>query len=266
MGTSKGYTMPSGGNWEPLKREATDFVKNGSTASSSPKPLLRDYLKVRPISGASGRGASSGGTGRSSGGSAAGGSGGGRSGRRSGNAGIATAQRIGGFFSLVGEVGLAAALRELGLEDLIGKSAAELSDALLEEMAGPASTLDQAAAREALMELQDELLKEAETFQDVEQVLTKTIDNAGVVTILLRFLGHYIYQRFCTDFYEKWVKQVGSFRASQSLKNIRDCIEAAIASKLAGIDLKKFMWCSPDGKRLSDQVLVEVRQIFEVPA
>ena len=47
MGTSKGYKMPSGGNWEPLKREATDFVKNDGAGSVAPKTLLRDYVHFK---------------------------------------------------------------------------------------------------------------------------------------------------------------------------------------------------------------------------
>ncbi len=266
MGTSKSYSMPSGGNWEPLKREATAFVKDGARTSVAIRPLLRDYLKVRPISSASGSGGF-GGAGSSSGASSAGGAGGSGGGRRrSGGAGVATAERIGSFFSRVGQVGLAEALREIGLGDLVGKSAAEVSNALLDELAGPASTLDQAAAREALVALQDELFKAAEIFQDVEEALTKSIDETGLVALLFRFLGHYIYQRFCTDFYERFVKQVGSSRAAQALKSIRDCIEAAITAKLVGVDLKKFKWSGPDGKRISEQVLGEIRQIFEVPS
>jgi hypothetical protein len=266
MGTSKGYKMPSGGNWEPLKREATDFVKNDGAGSIAPKTLLRDYVKVRSTSSGSG---STGTAGGGSIGSGSGGSGGGtgRGGRaRSFDAGVAIAQRLGGFISRVGEVGLAGALKEAGLSYLVGKSAAEVSAALLDKLAGPASTLDQAAAREALVLLNDELLAQTETFEDVEQALGKITDEGGLFGILLQFFGHYIYQSFCTDFYERFVMKVGSSRAASSLKSIRDDIQHAIKGKLAGTDVKRFSWSGRDGRGLSEQVLGDVCDIFEVPA
>ncbi len=251
--------MPSGGDWEPLKREATEFVKHEGAGSVAPRTLLRDYMKVRSASSGP-----SGGGGSGRGGSSAGSRGGGRA--RSWGAGVTTAQRLGGFVSRVGEIGLAEALRETGLGHLVGRSAAEVSGALLEKLAGPASTLDQASAREALIALNDELFAESETFEDVEEALTKTMDEGGLLGILLRFFGHYIFQCFCTDFYERFVKKVGSSRAAQSLKSIRDCIEAAIKTKLAAVDIKKFNLSGPEGKRISEQVLGEIRDIFEVPA
>jgi len=263
MGTSKGYKMPSGGNWEPLKREATGFVKNDGAGSVTPKTLLRDYVKVRSASSGSGSGGGAAGGG---GGSGAGG-GSARGGRaRSFGAGLATAQRLGGFISRVGEIGLAEALKEAGLGDLVGKSAAEVSTSLLDKLAGPASTLDQAAAREALVLLNDELFAQTETFEDVEEALAKITDEGGLLGILLRFFGHYIYQCFCTDFYERFVLKVGSSRAAGSLKSIRDYIQHAIKGKLDGTDVKKFNWTGRDGKRMSEQVLGDVCDIFEVPA
>jgi hypothetical protein len=259
MGTSKGYKMPSGGNWGPLKREATGFAQNAGFKPVVPQRLLRHYIKVRaasdrPINAGAGLGAGNGG-----------GSGGGRT-TRSWSAGVATAENVGGFFSRVGEVGLAEALREVGLGDLVGHSAAEVSTALLDKLAGPASTLDQAAARKALVELNDELLAEAETFEDIEEVLADSVDEGGLFEVLLRFFGHYLYECFCTDFYERFVKKVGSARAAQSLKSIRDCIESAVKAKLAGRNLATFEWNGSAGKAISEQVLHEVLEIFEVPA
>ncbi len=243
MGTSKGYKMPSGGDWKPLKTEATDFAKNSEASLAVPRTLLRNYVKVRSTSGGSSLDARDG---RAGSGTDSGSGGGGR--RKGFSAAVSTAQRLGDFVSRVGEVGLGEALREAGLGDLVGKSASEIAGGLLDKVAGPASMLDQAAAREALVALNDDLLSEAETFEDVEEALTNAIDQGGLFEILLRFYGYYIYQCFCTDFYERFVKQVGSSRAAQSLKSVRDCIEAAIKAKLGKVDFKKFSWSGRDGR------------------
>src|SRR5579862_5570553 len=158
MGTSKGHKMPTGGDWGPLKREATDFAQNIGTKPRPPQPLLRRYLRV--VSNAGAR--SKAGKGGQPGDGAGGGGGGGRT--RNFGAGVATGQAVGGFFSRVGQVGLSEALREIGLSELVGKPAAEVSVALLDKLTGPGSTLDQAAARAALVELNEEVLAGAETF------------------------------------------------------------------------------------------------------
>lgn len=254
MGTSKGYTMPTGGDWEPLKGEATRYARNVGFKPVAPKSLLIHYVRVR--SNPDRQGAFNAGNGGGAGG------GGGRTARWS--AGAATAQNIGGFFSRVGQVGLREALREAGLGDLVGRSASDVSDALLDRLAGPASTLDQDAARHALVDLNDELLADTQTFEDVERALAAAVDQRGLFEILIRFFGHYLYECFCRDFYERLAMRVGSSQAGQSLKSIRDCIEAAIEAKLVGRDRNAFDWRGADGKRLSEEILGEVLDIFEL--
>jgi len=260
--------MPVGGDWTPLKREATDFAQSAGSGSVAPQSLLRHYIKARTRAGSlgGGGGGSGGGSAGERSGGGGGGSGGGGHGRgRAGgawSAGLATAQNVGGFISRVSDVGLAEALREVGLSDLVGKPSAEVSGALLDKLASPANTLDEAAARQALVKLNDELLAEAQTFEEMEQALTKT----GLVDVLVRFFGHYLYECFCRDFYERLLKKVGSAKANQSLKSIKDCIDAALKAKLANRDAAKFDWRGAEGRNISDQILKDVLDIFEVPA
>lgn len=262
MGTSKGYDMPSGGDWTPLKTDATSFVKNEGRGSVSPGKLLADYLRAnggaRAI--ASGSGSRDSGTGASGGGKAGGRGGGG--GRTAGSA----ARNLGGFLSSVGAVGLDQALRDAGLVDLIGKPAKEVVSGLLDTLAEPGSTLDEHAARLALAKLNDDLLKGAETYEDVERALSQALDQRGLDHILASFFGHYLYERFCRDFYENWVKRVGSTQAARSLKSIKDYIESRIKAKLAGRDVAKVKWHTREGLRLAQQVLQDTLEVFEVIA
>ena len=71
---------------------------------------------------------------------------------------------------------------------------------MLDEFAGPASTLDNALARESLAEIRDEILADAETFEDVEKQLNTAIDELGIFGILASFFGHYIFKMFCRNF------------------------------------------------------------------
>jgi hypothetical protein len=46
MGTSRGYKMPTGGNWTPLKNDATDFVQGTGNADITPSSLLTDFIRA----------------------------------------------------------------------------------------------------------------------------------------------------------------------------------------------------------------------------
>lgn len=255
MGTSKGYDMPTGGDWTPLKLDATNFVKNEGQGSVSPGKLLANYLKAnggaRSIASGVGpaTGASASGKHKAGGGPA----------RRAGRA-------LGGFLSSVGEIGLDAALRDVGLADLMGKPAKEVMAGLLDTLVEPGSTLDEHAARLALAKLNDDLLKGAETYEDVEHALSRAVDQQGISQILSSFFGHYLYERFCRDFYENWVKRVGSTQAARSLKSIKDYIVSRIKAKVVARDFKNVSWRTRDGLKLAQQVLQDTLEVFEVTA
>lgn len=254
MGTSKGYGMPTGGAWTPLKNEASRFVKEIGGASSgsanpthaSPKRLLGRYLEAfggsRKV--ASGRG---GGTG-------------GHVGRAAGRAG----GKLGGFLSGVSSQGLAATLREIGLSGLVGKSAADVASGLLDAFTDPANTLDDEAVRTALSQLLSEMLESAKTPEEVETVFSEIINERGVSRILADFFGKYLYRIFIRDFYEGWQKRVGAAQANQKLREVKDYILSSIKSKFAGEESTKRNWSGNDGLRLSQEIMNETLFVFAI--
>jgi hypothetical protein len=268
MGTSRGYKMPTGGNWTPLKNEATDFVQGTGTKDITPANLLSDFIRaiggVKGLVRGHGGSAPSAGGGQAAGGASkgSGGGGGGSGGRTS--AAVGTAQNLGGFLSRVGEVGLKESLRERGLDDAVGKSASDVSDALLDEFAGPASTLDNALARESLAEIRDEILTDAKTFEDVEKKLDTAIDELGIFGILASFFGHYIFKMFCRNFYEEWVKKVGDAKAASSLAQIKEYIVSSVRNKLTGREVATVDWKKDEGKQVTEGVLKETLDVFGV--
>jgi hypothetical protein len=258
--------MPKGGNWTPLKNEATDFVQGTGSDEITPASLLTNFIRaagglaglMRGHGGAapSGSGASRTGAGTKSttGGGAAGGT----------SAAVGTARNLGGFLSSVADVGLEKTLRDRGLESVVGKSASDVTDALLDEFAGPASTLDNALARESLAEIREEILSDAATFEDVEKELNAAIDELGIFGILASFFGHYIFKMFCRNFYEEWVKKVGEAKAGACLKEIEEYIRSSVRTKLTGQKVISADWKKDDGKQITENVLKETLEIFGV--
>lgn len=270
MGTSSGYKMPTGGSWTPLKNDATDFVQGSGNAEITPSSLITDFIRATGglaglLRGHGGTVPLSGGT-RGTGSTKTGSGGvGGAGGTRAGtSAAVGTARNLGGFLSSVADVGLEKTLRERGLEGSVGKSASDLTDTLLDEFAGPASTLDNALARESLAEIRDEILSEAETFEDVEKQLNASIDELGIFGILASFFGHYIFKMFCRNFYEEWVKKVGETKATSSLKEIEEYIRSSVRAKFAGRNVTAADWKKDEGKEVTETVLTETLEVFGV--
>lgn len=255
MGTSTGYQMPTGGEWTPVKKEVAKFAKQGLGVGISPSSILRNYLRASGGSEGIARGSGHGGSGGS------GSTGGGAGGRGSV---VRTARGLGGFLNRVGAAGLGEALREMGMAHLIGRSSTEIASALLDKLAGPASTLDEAAVRSALADLNDELLGDAETFKDVERVLTESLDRRGISRIIGSFFGHYIFRRFLRDFYERLIKAVGSVRAAGSLDEIKDYIDSALRAKLVNRDITGINWYGTEGNQITGDILSETVAVFGV--
>jgi hypothetical protein len=270
MGTSRGYKMPTGGHWTPLKNDATDFVQGTGSKEITPGDLITDF--IRASGGLKGLVRGNGGNAPSIVGGPAtpsaatrGGGGGGSTGGGGGtSAAVGTAQNLGGFLSRVGEVGLERTLQERGLGDVVGKSAADVADVMLDEFAGPASTLDNALARESLAEIRDEILNDAETFEDVEERLNTAMDELGIFGILASFFGHYVFKMFCRNFYEEWVKKVGDSMASNSLAQIKEYIISSVRTKLTGREVATIDWKANAGTQVAEDVLKETIEVFGV--
>jgi hypothetical protein len=264
MGTSKGYGMPAGGEWTPLKIEANKFVKNdgktdrqGNPVPVSPADLMGRFLNAL---GSTGKGSGSGG-GATGGGGSGGGKGGGFGG---GPAARSTGSRVGGFLSGVSTVGFTRALEDVGLGHLVGKSAKEVARGLLDAFTDPGCTLDEHAVREALSELYKELFEGAKSFEDVEAALSKIIDSKGIDKIIASFFSKYLFWRFCTGFYEKWQKQVGVAQAGRKLESVRNFLASELEARYTGEDMKKVDWRGSEGERISDQIMQKTFHIYGI--
>jgi len=172
-------------------------------------------------------------------------------------------QNLARFATRVGQAGLATALREFGLADLIGRPAEEVTVAIVERLAGPGSTMDASLARIALNRLRQELLGSAKTFEAVELMLRGALDQVQVTGLLVQYYGHYLFERFARDFYERLTKSVGVEKARNSIESVRRTIFASLRAKLAGQNPIDVDWRGDEGRRLTERILVETLQIFE---
>lgn len=283
MGTSRGYRAPTGGPWPSLKRLVTEFGAEGGSEEPGPLPeplppvlppeppadpaatpvqpslrspqaVLTRYLQVHR-GGGSGGGA--GGTGS---GSRAGS--GYSSARGIGRAAPRVGRSLGGFAARVGEVGLAETLREFDLGELIGRPAEEVTAGIVERLCGPGTTMDVVIAQIALNRLHEELLRGARTFEEVAQRLQDAMTAPRVSGLVMQFYGHYIYEKFSRDFYERLVQRVGGENARARVESIRHTIFTSLRAKVGGREASTIDWRGPEGRRLADTILEETFAIF----
>lgn len=259
--------MPTGGEWTPLKADATRFAKDGPEGPVSPEQLVGQYVRaIGGPSGISGAGSAAGGGSGSGGGSRGGGSGGGGGGRPRGTgSAVRVAGNLGRFLARVGSAGLDTALRDFGLDHLIGQSASEVTAGLLDALAGPASTIDDAAALAALASLKEELLREATTAADVSRLLSATLDSIGLAGILIRYFATYIYERFCRDFYERWTKAVGPATTDARIRSVKSYIDTRLRTRLGSREVARVDWSGEEGGRFVKGVLSDTCKVFGVP-
>jgi hypothetical protein len=241
MGTSSGYEAPTTPDWGDLKGQVTRAARSGSASPSSARDTLRGFI-----------GTSGGARNISRGGGAMG------AGRSAQN----TARSVGGFISSVSSVGLQRTLESYGLSEFVGKSAGEIIPALVDKLGGPASTINDSDARNALSKLMNEILGDLETPEQVEEALEQIVAEEGLEDLLSKYFGYYLYEQFCRVFYERLVNRVGRQDADSYLNSILDTIKASLALKVSGRDLSQIDWGGAEGQNISDNILQETFEIF----
>ena len=238
MGTSTNYSAP--GSWGPLKREVTIAASEGAANPATAGRIIGHFIQEN--------------------GGAAQISGGGSGGTIGGSAGRAVAQRLGGFISAVGEVGLTGALRREGLAHLVGRPVQEILAALLDHLGGPASTIDDVDARTALARLEEELLKDAQTPDDIERILQEQTINLDVM--LRDYFGLYLFEQFCRVFFERLVQKRGESKALAFLDDIKEFIKATLVNRVGRHAIAKISWVGQEGAKLCADIMQTTLAVF----
>lgn len=243
MGTSTNYNAPTSPQWRKLKGKVTRFAGQGSLTSTGIKEILRDFVNVNY--GSSPRTSGTGGAAR----------------RRTAQN---VAQDIGRFFSSVASSDFRKAFEETVLESLEGKTLSEIAHLLLDYLGGPSGTLDKADVRTALCDLMDEILNEADTVEDVEEVMEIRSHGEALDNLIRRFFGYYIYEQFCRDLYGQLITNIGDEQAEEFVNEIRDYICEALRDVVGDQDISQVDWNGSQGQQIVEQILQETLEVFSV--
>lgn len=239
MGTSADYSAPP--SWGDLKGAVTRAGHHRLTPAKARK-FLRDHISHNGGSSGivSGRGQlGSGGTAKQ------------------------IARSFGGFVRQVADAGLAEALRQNGLQELIGRSAQETLLGMLSLCGGTDGSIDSVDARNAFSRTMDELCGDAVTAGDVEAVLGTLTDGIRMAELLISFFANYLYEQFCRVFFGQLIQKHGEQKAELFLSDIFDYIKSRLQNHSVGQGATGINWFGQDGERLSNQIMQDTLIVFE---
>ena len=181
MGTSTNYKAPTSSEWSGIKGTVTRSARHGRPSQENARDIIRSYIAAN---GGAGRFASTGGS------------------IGVQRAGQTVARNLGGFLRSVATNGLRDALQRIGIE-LTGRPVSEVITTLLDYLGGPASTIDEVDARNALSDLRDELFQDVVSVEDLDRILNERASEALISDLIIRFFGQYLYHQFCRVFYDR---------------------------------------------------------------
>tara|TARA_R110002020_G_scaffold174401_2_gene365858 strand:- start:2369 stop:3118 length:750 start_codon:yes stop_codon:yes gene_type:complete len=245
MGTSKSYkaTVQGQPQWGELSSSVTRSCDGGLISTDSLSRILGNFVNVVGGASISGRGGS----------------------KIAGRSGIKTAKKLGGFIGGFVDSGgdLSQILSQTGLTNLTGKSVEDVIDHLIEFCSGPASTIDDRAAKEASRKLLEEIAGNASTFEELQESLQNTVDQDTLEDLMVKYFGYYVLEHLSIMFYEHLVTKKGKSECSNLFRQI----EAFIIDRLDEMNktnpLNSIDWGSDDADRLIKNIQQDVLTVFE---
>ena len=221
MGTSKSYSPGTGGAWSDVKGQITSRLSGSRDVPI--RGLVGDSVRAAGGVGVGGRTRGA----RSRGGT--GGGGGGGAARAIGP----VVGGLGGFGLAVRDKGLAEGLNQLGLQELVGKSAVEVVATIAEQLAATVDGLDgdlmKTALREAILDAS--ALGDRDGFQDMEKGLQSFLNENGVAGLVELFLCRFVFDAVWINF-EAYVQSKSS--DENAYVAFMDAVESVCESEVRG--------------------------------
>lgn len=251
MGTSSGYSPPTGGDWNSLKRHLrnlSDDMKNDTEV----KIVISKFIKA--IGGpeafaAAGRPSSSaGGTTQRSFSSA--------SARKVSSSAL-------NFIGDASRVGLHQALADRGLVNLEGKSLGEIKETLIEFFSEPAVDGDAEAASRAVAKVFEDIFERVESEVELEHIFSNILSANESEIFLCSFYEHYIYELFARTFFEDTMSKFGKEKAIELLETVQDTIKAKVQRHQCTKDLSTIDFKSAEGQLFVQGILQNILAILE---
>jgi ribosomal protein L12E/L44/L45/RPP1/RPP2 len=245
MGTSKSYSASIKGQpqWGNLSAAVTTSCGAGTVSNANLANIISKYVNVIGGSSSAGRGGS----------------------KIAGKAGIRTAKNFGGFLGAFQASGgnIREALAQIGLTNLEGKSLDDVIKELIQYCSGPASTIDDVAAKTAAQKILEEIALNAETVEEFEVNLQTVLSSESLEDLLIKYFGYYIFEHLSIMFYEKLVVDKGKTDCDDLFRQIKDYISEKMRNMNKTNPINTLDWNSSDADRIIKNIQEDVLKVFE---
>ena len=230
MGTSANNQGGTGGGWTEFKRSASAFARYGGTERAA--KTLTGF--VAALGGAAAA---------ASAGSAA-----------------QTGQSLGTFLAnSTGPEGLVGGLEAVGLERLVGQDRFTVLSELINALGGSGSAVEEQAARDALLDVLDELLPEG----DEAALEAVQLDEAGVREALCRYMAALVYNLAIPVIEVRLEALENQTLIQQRDGELRGFIDALVRLKMQGVSPLTVDWQGAEGKEFVQGILQAVYEQLE---
>jgi hypothetical protein len=222
MGTSASNSGGTGGSWTTFKRDASRFARLGGQDRAG-RTLGGHVAALGGAAAATGAAA----------------------------AGIRTGQSLARFLAgSTGATGLAGGLEAVGLVNLVGADRFTILTELLDRFAGSGSDLEGQAARDALLDVLDEVLPEDDVALDAVR-----LDEVAVVRLLQMYLGALVYNRAIPVIEERLTRLQNQQLAQRRDHELRDFIAALMRLRTHGVTPLSVDWSGAEGHAFIEGML-----------
>ncbi len=251
MGTSKGYSPPSGVDWTPLKKEITDLAKHLDIYNNDKKQevstqIVSDFITA--IGGSEGFSRASKNSKGTTGGTIL-----------SSKAGRATAIKLGNILSSISRNGIRTTLENEKI-DFSNSTIDELEQKLIENYSDTASNEDIDAANKAMSEVIIEIFKDVDNIDELESKIMSIVETEN---ILCSFYEKYIFKRFKRKFEEESIKKYGIDKASKTMSDIERALTIMLKTYQCNQKLTEINFSTKDGDDFVQGMLENLTKYLE---
>jgi hypothetical protein len=225
MGTSGDFPGGRGPEWRDLRRATTDYAKTGGDTLA--QRVLGRFVSA--LGGATAATAASGAT-------------------------IGSAQRLADVAAALGDGGLSDALERAGLGHLVGQSRWEVLGALVEEVAGAAAGLEDAAIQSACVRVFDELFPDQDTWEELAAV---RLDEGQVVAIIERFVAECVFGRLAQAVDARLAARDPHERERRN-RELQGLVAQLVALRLDGRGVLEVDWRGAEGRQMTERLVADV--------
>ncbi len=161
---------------------------------------------------------------------------------KGGKAAVSTAKSLGSILNIISKGELRSYVESKGVENFADKSKTDIVNFLLEDICGPTTNFDEAAAKSALDKLLNEILENADMNKDIDIILQESISERGIDSILIDFFGEYIFEHLFQPIQEHLFESKGEEICNQTMDEISDFIKSELNVLHSTKDISSINW------------------------